>query len=554
MSKYKFFSENNSEFIENNFFWKILIVDDIEEIFTVTKNAFRNKEIFNKKIEFYYASSAEEAKEILKTVKDIAVAIVDVVMENRDSGLKLIDFIREEIKNKLIQLIIRTGYPGENPELVIFNEYNINDYIEKGSNTNQRLYITIRKAIQTYDLLKNIDEKVMERTLELNKKNRQLNAFMDNTPNFSYIKDSEGKYEIACKTMTDMFGLKNRDDIIGKTDKELFSELVKNGEIAQKQADRMLASIQEDNDFIFRDGNDKLTKDYPRITRYKGKIKEIHITATKVKLYCDRENKECIVGIGKDISEIQTFIFNIFHTLRSTSNKLNQTIESALTIFKIKDIDEYFKLPNDGTNISINRYAFYKTLLLFRNRIHKLKFFLSTGALDIKELKDPKETSIKEILDYIIDIEHYELDLKRPNIKILYNDNFIDYILDGDIDKLDLCFYNIIDNAIKFSLKVNGEYKNIEISSEYFESVYHLYITNYGKTIKKEEIHEIFNQFKRGSVSEDYNIKGSGFGLYICKKILHLHNASIDMKVDEFQKKTTIIVKFKKPKQIKCAK
>ncbi|MCW8929178.1 MAG: DUF3369 domain-containing protein, partial [Gammaproteobacteria bacterium] len=91
-----------------------------------------------------------EAIEILNKESDIAVALIDVVMEDDKAGLNLIKYIREAQKNNLIRLVLRTGQPGQAPEKQVIREYDINDYKEKTELTAQKLYSTIYTSIRSY--------------------------------------------------------------------------------------------------------------------------------------------------------------------------------------------------------------------------------------------------------------------------------------------------------------------------------------------------------------------------------------------------------------------
>ena len=73
--------------------WKILIVDDEPEIHALTRLGLNNFEFARRPLQLFEALSAQEAKKILVTETNIAVAIIDVVMESEDSGLKLINRI-----------------------------------------------------------------------------------------------------------------------------------------------------------------------------------------------------------------------------------------------------------------------------------------------------------------------------------------------------------------------------------------------------------------------------------------------------------------------------
>lgn len=134
--------------------WEVLIVDDELDVHKMTKMVLRNYSFEGQKINFHSAYSAQGAKEFLKTHDNIALVLLDVVMEEKNAGLGLVEYIRQELENEMIRIIIRTGQPGEAPEETVIRDYVINDYIEKGDITTRRLYTTITTSLRGYkDLL-----------------------------------------------------------------------------------------------------------------------------------------------------------------------------------------------------------------------------------------------------------------------------------------------------------------------------------------------------------------------------------------------------------------
>lgn len=111
--------------------WKVMIVDDEEDIHKVTKLALGKLNFQNKKLNFLSAYSAEEAKKLIAENPDMSVILLDVVMESDDSGLQLVKYIRDELKNKFVRIILRTGQPGQAPEENVIIDYDINDYKTK---------------------------------------------------------------------------------------------------------------------------------------------------------------------------------------------------------------------------------------------------------------------------------------------------------------------------------------------------------------------------------------------------------------------------------------
>jgi len=147
---------------EHELSYTILIVDDDAEVHSVTKLALKDFRYNYHKINFLSAYSAKEAKEILKDNDKIAVILLDVVMETNSAGLDVAKYIRHEIFNDMVRIIIRTGQPGEAPERFVIDNYDINDYKEKTELTTDKLYTTIRTALSQYSHLKDLVNKKNE--------------------------------------------------------------------------------------------------------------------------------------------------------------------------------------------------------------------------------------------------------------------------------------------------------------------------------------------------------------------------------------------------------
>ncbi len=132
--------------------WKILIVDDEPEVHNITKLVLSDFEFDEGSLELVSAFSAGEAKSMLENGKDadFAVAIVDVVMETSHAGLEFVQWVREEINNHKIRLILRTGQPGEAPEENVIRDYDINDYKNKTELTALRLKTLFYSALRGY--------------------------------------------------------------------------------------------------------------------------------------------------------------------------------------------------------------------------------------------------------------------------------------------------------------------------------------------------------------------------------------------------------------------
>ena len=140
--------------------WDVLVVDDEEDVLIVSKLALKSMKVFGLGINVITAKSKSEAIERLKALpqygglgglkSSLAVAFVDVVMESDTAGLELCQYIREEMRNRLTKLIIRSGQAGKAPETDVVDRYDISAYVSKVDATDDRLYSMVKCAIREH--------------------------------------------------------------------------------------------------------------------------------------------------------------------------------------------------------------------------------------------------------------------------------------------------------------------------------------------------------------------------------------------------------------------
>lgn len=137
--------------------WRILITDDEEDVHQATKFALRDMQLLGRSLEFHHAYNSHEAVQILQEVPDIAVILLDVVMETANAGLDLVPVIRDQLKLHSTRIILRTGEPNQAPEIEVIRDYDINDYKLKSDLTQKRLYATVTTALRSYKQLCTIE-------------------------------------------------------------------------------------------------------------------------------------------------------------------------------------------------------------------------------------------------------------------------------------------------------------------------------------------------------------------------------------------------------------
>ena len=147
----------SEKFERLNSCWKVLVVDDESEVHTISRLILKDLKFEGHSIELLNAYSADQAKEILRKHNNIALVLLDVVMETESSGLDLIEFIRHDLENNSIRIILRTGHPGQAPESQVIFNYDINDYKSKNELTARKLVTSVISALRAYRSLKNLE-------------------------------------------------------------------------------------------------------------------------------------------------------------------------------------------------------------------------------------------------------------------------------------------------------------------------------------------------------------------------------------------------------------
>jgi signal transduction histidine kinase len=155
--------------------WRVLVVDDDADLHSVTRLCYVDFRHDGRPMQVLSAHSGAEACEVLKHNRDIALVLLDVVMETEHAGLEVCRYIREELRNRTVRIVLRTGQPGQAPPRDVVRLYEIDDYRTKTELTFERLQVLTVTALRTYQLL---------RTQEA--RERQLAQYSDEIERFAH--------------------------------------------------------------------------------------------------------------------------------------------------------------------------------------------------------------------------------------------------------------------------------------------------------------------------------------------------------------------------------
>ncbi|MEH6952116.1 DUF3369 domain-containing protein [Nitrobacter sp. NHB1] len=133
--------------------WKIAVIDDDRAVHDGTRFALSDYSLNGQTLDILSAYSAAEGQELMRAHPDIAAVLLDVIMETDAAGLDLVEFIRNELKNETVRIILRTGQPGQAPERRVIVDHDINDYKAKTELTADKLFTSLTAALRSYQQL-----------------------------------------------------------------------------------------------------------------------------------------------------------------------------------------------------------------------------------------------------------------------------------------------------------------------------------------------------------------------------------------------------------------
>src|ERR1700752_2780921 len=130
--------------------WKVAVIDDDQAVHEGTRFALSDYSLNGQTLEILSAYSAAEGRVLMREHPDIAAVLLDVIMETDAAGLDLVEYIRNDLKNETVRIILRTGQAGQAPERRVIVDYDINDYKAKTELTADKLFTALTAALRSY--------------------------------------------------------------------------------------------------------------------------------------------------------------------------------------------------------------------------------------------------------------------------------------------------------------------------------------------------------------------------------------------------------------------
>lgn len=325
-----------------------------------------------------------------------------------------------------------------------------------------------------------------------------LNFILQNTVGHLYWKDDKGRYLGANQAFISLAGLKHPDDIIGKTDKELFSSVMSH---------EKLIILEETDRRIIKSGVGESLKEEGIDTNGKP----AYYMTRKIPLRNDKGEITGIMGTSLDISkEMQAdiarteFLANMRHDIRTTLSGIVGFSELLKSESSEPRIKEY------ADNLIASSHAL---LDLMDEVLEAVR--VSSGEIPLLKRKFNLQHTLKQVVALYQARAHE----KKLDLTLTFEPAVPHFVI-GDKIRLHRIALELIGNALNFTDIGHVHVHVILSKKENRELIIKLTITDSGMGIPKEKQNEIYLQFKRLTPSYQGIYKGAGLGLYIVKQFM----------------------------------
>lgn len=548
--------------------WKIAVIDDDPAVHDGTRFALSDYSLNGQGLEILSAYSAAEGRKLMAEHRDVAAVLLDVIMETDVAGLELVEFIRNEIRNETVRIILRTGQPGQAPERRVIVQYDINDYKAKTELTADKLFTSLTAALRSYQQL--------ERMVQTR---RGLEIIIDAA---STLYDFKSMQRLAEGVLTQLASLLNvdcagilvlRDN--GGVDPELsvlagsgcYSRFI--GTTSSKALDPELREMVE---AAFQRRKNEFADHRSVIYLRTGSGREVVVL-----LQAERELSETDRSLVEIFSSRLSIAFDnviLYQQLQDANTQLEDRVAQrtrALMQANRRLSAQWLRLQraNGFKNEILGTVAhdLKNPLGVILGRTEMLKELISTGASEsgvvaqVDHIRDATKR-LTTMVDHLISdamadafditIRREPVDVaglvkevaeanqplavnKQQRISVTAPPNIVTMC---DTDRIREAIDNLISNAIKYS-PIGGKI-DVAVSHEGSDTI--VCVSDEGAGLSPEDLGRLFGRFQRLSAKPTAGESSTGLGLSIVKRIVDMHGGEVTAESDGPGKGSTFTI------------
>ncbi len=535
--------------------WKVAIIDDDPAVHDGTRFALYDYELNGDGIELVSAYSAAEGRELLIAHPDIAVILLDVVMESDRAGLELVNMIRRELKNDAVRIILRTGQPGQAPERQVIVDYDINDYKAKTELTADKLFTSLTAALRSHMQLRAMIET-----------RRGLEIIIDATPTLfdfrSMQRLAEGVLtQVASLLAVDCEGILILRDLgsggrrlavlagsgvyrecAGANDLEwLDRELVelvdqafssRSTKFSERRTVLYVSTHSGAEVVVFLEAGKRLTDtDRALIEVFSSRLS---IAFDNVVLYSQLEQANAdleqrveartgeLLAANRRLEAQWRRVRQVNDFQSEVLGKVAHDLKNPLNVIlgRSEILEELFSRESEsgGRNAMSQLRHIRSSALRLTSMIDELIADAMNDALDISVRNETVD--LAAIVRDVVEANRPLADRKGQDIEVAVSGGLA---TECDPERIREAIDNLVSNAVKYS-QIGGAIRIEAVATEEGNVVK---VTDSGPGFMPEDMSRLFGRFQRLSAKPTGGETSTGLGLSIVKKIVDLHDGSI---------------------------
>lgn len=548
--------------------WKIAVIDDDAAVHDGTRFALSDYSLNGQSLEILSAHSAAEGRKLMAEHNDIAAVLLDVIMETDVAGLELVEYIRNELKNETVRIILRTGQPGQAPERRVIVQYDINDYKAKTELTADKLFTSLTAALRSYQQL--------ERMVQTR---RGLEIIIDAA---STLYDFKSMQRLAEGVLTQLASLLNvdcagilvlRDN--GGIDPELsvlagsgcYSRFI--GTTSSKALDPDLRQMVED---AFQRRKNEFADHRSVIYLRTGSGREVVVL-----LQAERDLSETDRSLVEIFSSRLSIAFDnviLYQQLQDANTQLEDRVAQrtrALMQANRRLSAQWLRLQraNGFKNEILGTVAhdLKNPLGVILGRTEMLKELIATGAsssgvvAQVDHIRDATKR-LTTMVDHLISdamADAFDITIRREPVDVaalvkevaeanqplavnkqqaIHVTAPANIVTMCDTDRIREAIDNLISNAIKYS-PIAGKIA-VAVTHEANDTV--IRVSDEGAGLSPEDLGRLFGRFQRLSAKPTAGESSTGLGLSIVKRIIDMHGGEVTAASDGPGKGSTFTI------------